>query len=248
MSNNSNLIIHMPEPQKQLSLKNGIRIQVSRSKLDDLLIGFSNPSMQAYRVTEKIAKDNIGRCLFFLRSNFDLCILTANQINAIFRAPLLLNYDYDLDSHLQRNDIKRKHEEFKVDLERYQGELEDLNWSLTQRIFDTILTDQRLINAFKSRSRERVKETLQRVIQSRRKEFLEIIQEAVKIYPIFPKITSLKRILVYTSIARDAQLNSKALKLFIDFRNDPDLLFDALSRLANLMQMKIESFCLDCVY
>ena len=238
----------MSEPQTQLTLKNGARIQISRSKLDDLLIEFSSPSMQAYKISEEIAQNSIGRCLFFCRSNLNFSIMGASQINVVLRVPLLLDYDYDLIYYLQRDDIKRKQEAIKRDLKKYQERLNDFGWSLTRRIFRTIFTDQRLINAIRTGNPEIIKGTLERVVRPRKKEILEMIREGAKIYPAISELASLERILAYTSIARDAQSNSRAFKLFVDLKNNPDALFDALRRLANLMQMRIESFCLDCVY
>ena len=241
-------IAYTLEPQRQLLLRDGIKLQITRSKQEDLFRQFSDKTSEVYKFTYSIASDPLLRCLFFFKSKFILSV--GYDYFVSLAVPLLLDYDLDLLGFLKREDIDQYNKTIKDRYERLCEELKEFGRSMTYRYYRTIFSDRRLITAFKSGSMELVQKSLKRLYESKKKEIHEILGDIYRIYPIISELRQLEQIVKFTTLAGDAQLNSKSLKLLLDIknRNDYQIFHDALKRLASQISLEVESFCLHCTY
>ena len=243
------LIGFLPEAQRQLTLRDGIELQISRSKQDDLFKQFSDQTSDIYDFVEKVASNDILRCLFFFRSEYGLSV--GHDYRISLTIPILLDYDCDLMHFLEeREDIKQLRNNTKKRYDSLNDELNTLVRSTLFKYCRTIFADPRIMNAIRSRSVERFSTTLERIFEEKRDRLFEIFRIGLQIYPKISELTLLEQIIKFTALAQNAQSNSKTLKLLLDIKNRThfDRFRESLGKLASRVELQIETLCLHCFY
>ena len=236
------------EASADIVVKDGVWVRVERTKSEGLLADFRHADSLSSKTVTLVARNPLLTLLVFLQTR---TIASADDKTTLLM-PLVLDPQYIFTAKKDRGDYKDQHKK----LETLLDESRENFFLATQVYQNTFLeemsNDHKLANLVKYSRSTTLAELKKAILTATDKNprLREIQQSTQKdLSKHGSNIRVLSRILECSRLAPAFEANCKALDTsYLNLPSDKAQIDTALSKLAGLLHMSIESLCLDCWY
>lgn len=245
-----NVIAYLREQQQAIDLVNGNKINITKTKFEEILISFSDYNSKSNEFVNLVSSDDLLRTFFFLESKVDA--ETNRMYPSKMNVPIILDPEYDFQNMIEsRQDMKKQLTDITDEHKKSKQELEDLNIGIIGQLFNKFIDDDAVISAFKKqRDSDQIKKVIENSFKKRENEFKDILAESNQIVEKDRRFKALETITQTINHAKYAMINSKTLKNCGVLPLHKDQLEDKLTKLASssTINFLMEVLCLDCMF
>ena len=244
----SAVIVSCLDASTDIVVKDGIRVRVERTKNEGFLADFRHADSPSSKVVALVARNPLLTLLVFLQTR--TIVSADDEITLLI--PLVLGPQYTFTAKKDRSDYKDQHKKLEALLDESGAGFFLTAQAYQKRLLEEMSGDHKLANLFKY-SQSATFAELKKVILTatdKNPRLREIQQKAQKELSKYDSdIRVLGSILECSRLAPAFEANCKALDAsYLNLPSDKAQIDTALSKLAGLLHMSIESLCLDCWY